>query len=182
MGEESPPYSLDVPARARRPRAADPHRPDGAGLRRVRATQGGRWKGGLRGSARACDPPAGRPACPRGDPRALPGVHGRRVPGREPAPADVAGALARRTRRPMRRWRRLPVHLLVRRSNADTSPEGSRALLGRGGDPARGELPLHAGDSLAREQACARARRRREDAARDEAVGAPSRAHGSRGL
>ena len=40
--------------------------------------------------------------------RALPRLHRRRVPGRQPAPADAARPLARRPRRPLRRRRRLP--------------------------------------------------------------------------
>ena len=53
-----------------------------------------------------------------GVPRALPRLHGRRVPGRQPAPADAARALARRARRPLRRRRRLPVDLRVHRRDA----------------------------------------------------------------
>ena len=43
--------------------------------------------------------------------RPLSGVHGRRVPGRQPAPADAARPLARRPRRAVRGRRRLPVDL-----------------------------------------------------------------------
>ena len=51
-------------------------------------------------------------------PRPLPRVHRRRVPGREPAPADAARALARRARRALRRRRRLPVDLRLHRRDA----------------------------------------------------------------
>ena len=182
MGEEPPSRSVGVPARARWPRAADPGRPDGASLRRVRAAQDGRRQGGLRGSARGRDPTPRRPACPRGSPRAVPSVHGRRVSGRQSPPADIAGALARQPRRPVCGRRRLPVHLLVRGRDADAPSRGAGALPRHGGHQARGELPLHTRGSLASEQACARARRCREDAACNEAVRACSRAHGSRGL
>ena len=50
----------------------------------------------LRGPARADDPPARRGRARAGDgARALPRVHGRRVPGRQPAPAGAARPLAR---------------------------------------------------------------------------------------
>ena len=45
--------------------------------------------------------------------RAAPRVHRRRVPGREPAAADPARAVARRPRRPVRGRRRLPVDLRI---------------------------------------------------------------------
>ena len=51
-------------------------------------------------------------------PRALPRVHGRRVPGRQPAPADAARRVARAARRPLRRRRRLPVDLRLHRRDA----------------------------------------------------------------
>ena len=66
------------------------------GLPRVRAEEVRSRRDRLRGRARAGGPPArdrragaGRPA------RALSRVHGRRVPGREPAPADAARPVAR---------------------------------------------------------------------------------------
>ncbi len=94
-------------------------------------------------------------------------VHGRRVPGREPAPADAARPVARRARR-------------ARRSSATTTSRstGSRARRRATcstcrrrfphGDrrPARDELPLDAGGPRAREPARAAARGRREGAAR----------------
>ena len=62
--------------------------------------------------------------------RAVPRVHGRRVPGRQPAPADAARPLARRARRPLRRRRRLPVDLRVHRRGprapARRAPTASR--------------------------------------------------------
>ena len=84
-----------------------------AGLPRVRAAQGGR---GAASTSRTCssgacalleedERGAGRAA------RALPRVHRRRVPGRQPAPAVAARPLARRRRRPLRGRRRLPVDL-----------------------------------------------------------------------
>ena len=51
-------------------------------------------------------------------PRAVPRLHRRRVPGRQPPPADAPRPLARRPRRPLRRRRRLPVDLRVHRRRA----------------------------------------------------------------
>ena len=94
--------------------------------------------------------------------RPLPRLHGRRVPGREPPPAVAARALARRSRRPRRGRRRLPVDLLLHRGDAGVPVEGPGQGL-----PPRGELPLDARDPRAREPARAEARRRREGAPRD---------------
>ena len=109
-------------------------------------------------------------------PRPLPRVHGRRVPGREPAPADAARALARRPRRPLRRRRRLPVDLRAspapRRAGCSASPARFPHADGRA---ARGELPLDARGARAREPARAAARRRREGAARHAPRRAASR-------
>ena len=98
---------------ARRARAADPRRPDAARL--PRATRSASASG-ARSTSRTCSSCAIRiyeedEHALAGVPRALPRVHGRRVPGRQPAPADAARALARRPRRPLRRRRRLPVDL-----------------------------------------------------------------------
>ena len=61
---------------------------------------------------------------------AVPRVHGRRVPGRQPAATGAARPLARRSRRALRRRRRLPddllVHGRVARAPARRSPSGSR--------------------------------------------------------
>ena len=77
-------------------------------------------------------------------PGALPRVHGRRVPGRQPPPADAARPLARRPRRALRRRRRLPVDLRLHgrdaRATCSACPSASRRRRG----PARGELPLDA--------------------------------------
>ena len=86
-----PAHAGDVPPRARRPRAADPRRPDGARLPHLRGAQGRARPRRLRGPAELGDPPVRRGRRGAGDvPRALPRVHGRRVPGRQPAPADPA--------------------------------------------------------------------------------------------
>ena len=61
-------------------------------------------------------------------PRAVPRVHRRRVPGREPAAADAARPLARRPRRPLRRRRRLPVDL---RRSPGAGPEHLLAVPAR---------------------------------------------------
>ena len=90
-------------------------------------------------------------------------VHRRRVPGRQPAPAVAPRALARRSRRPLRGRRRLPVDL---RLHGRLGRAPARAARARAGLPARGELPLDAAGARAREPARAEARRRREAAAR----------------
>ena len=161
---------------ARRPRAAAPARPDAARLPRLRGAQGrgGRYR--LRGSARAHDA-AVRDGRARGRrlPRPLPGVHRRRVPGRQPAPAVAARALARRPRRPLRRRRRLPVDLRLHGRLGRAPARAAGAVPARAGRPARGELPLDAAGARAREPARAEARRRREEAARDAGRTGPSR-------
>ena len=58
----------------------------------------------------------------------LRGVHRRRVPGREPAPADAARPVARPARRPLRRRRRLPVDLRVHRRLAALAARDARAV------------------------------------------------------
>ena len=76
----------------------------------------------LRGPARARGPALrGRRAALALVRDALPRVHRRRVPGRQPPPADAARAVARRARRPLRRRRRLPVDLRVHRRVARAS-------------------------------------------------------------
>ena len=136
VGEEPAPAARALPRRARRPRAADPRRPHAPRLRALRGRQGGARRRRLRGPARADGAVvrAGR-AGARDRARALPRVHGRRVPGREPAAADAARALGRRARRPLRRRRRLSVHLRVHRSVAAASARDADALPARGRDP-----------------------------------------------
>ena len=104
-------------------------------------------------------------------PGALPGVHGRRVPGREPAPAVAAGALGRRPRRPVRRRRRLPVDLLLHGRDAGVPARDAGAVPGRAGRAAGGELPLDAGDPVDGQPPGPGARRLGEGAA----GGAPER-------
>ena len=153
---------------AERPRAADPRRPDGARLRRLRAAQGGRRAARLRGPARARGAAVRERRARGGDvPRAVPRVHRRRVPGRQPAPADAARALARRRRRPLRRRRRLPVDLRLHRRRARASARRAGALPARDRRAARGELPLDAAGARAREPTRAEARRGGEGAAPD---------------
>ena len=176
MGEGSAAPARALPRLARRPRPADPGRPDGDGLPRVRAAQVGARRDRLRGSARAGGAPArGRRPGPRDLPRALPRVHGRRVPGRQPAPADAARPVARRPRRPLRRRRRLPVDLPVHRRLAALAARGRGALPGRDRRSAREQLPLEPGGARAREPARAAPRRRREDAEGDPAFGPGTR-------
>src|SRR5262249_55463969 len=88
--EEPPRRPLRVPSVARRARSADPARPHAQGLSRVRADQGQPWAGRLRGHARTCSAATGGGRLgPRTVSVAVPWVHGRRVPGREPAPANA---------------------------------------------------------------------------------------------
>ncbi len=98
-------------------------------------------------------------------PRAVPRVHGRRVPGREPAAADVARPLARRPRRPLRRRRRLPVDLRVHRCRTRASARRPRSFPEHDGGAARGELPLDPAGARVCEPAGAQSRRCREGAA-----------------
>ena len=56
---------------------------------------------------------------------AVPRLHGRRVPGREPAPAGAARPVARHARRPLRGRRRLPVDLRLHRSLARVAARAS---------------------------------------------------------
>ena len=150
--------------------------------RAVRGAQVRRRLRRLRGSARAGDPDllgGRRRARPR--PRALPRVHRRRVPGRQPPPADAARAVARPARRALRRRRRLPVDLRLHGCVARPSARDAAAVPARGGHPARGELPLVAAGARAREPPGAEARRRREDVARDACGRARARAARVRG-
>ena len=112
VGEEPAHHAATLPRRARRPRAADPARPDAARLPALRAAQARTGADRLRGPARAARSRLFETSTrAREVPRALPRLHGRRVPGRQPAPADAARPLARRARRSLRRRRRLPVDL-----------------------------------------------------------------------
>ena len=127
VGEEPPPDAGHVPAVAGRPRAAGARRRDGASLPHVRGAQVRAGPDRLRGSPRAGGAHVRRGSeRARRVPGALPGVHGRRVPGREPAPAVPAGALGRRPRRPLRRRRRLPVDLLLHGRDAGVPARDAR--------------------------------------------------------
>ena len=96
-------------------------------FRTLRGAQGRPRARRLRGPARAGDPHVRRGRRRAGRlPRALPRVHRGRVPGRQPAPADAARALARRPRRPLRRRRRLPVDLLLHRARRPSTCSGCR--------------------------------------------------------
>ena len=104
-----------------------------AGLRGVRVGQRRPRPARLRGPAAADGRrDRERPADRGRGARALPPLHGRRVPGRLAAAAAAARRLARRPRRPVRRRRPEPDHLLVHRRLADV-PAGVRAS----GSPAR---------------------------------------------
>ena len=103
VGEEPDDPAREVPRRTRRPRAADPRRPDASRLRRLRAAQAldgaARFRGHARARAAAVRRASrGRPA----GPVAVRRVHRGRVSGREPAPGRPARTLARRPRRPVR--------------------------------------------------------------------------------
>ena len=114
VGEEPPHHARRLPPLARRSRAADPVRPHAARLPRVRAAQGRAGLGRLRGPDRADDPALRRRrGRARAGARPLSRLHGRRVPGREPPPADAPRPLARRPGRAVRGRRRLPVDLRV---------------------------------------------------------------------
>ena len=177
MGEEPAPDAGHVSRGAGVACAADRGGPDAERLPALRAAEGAAGPDRLRGSARARDPALRRGRRGRADlPPALPGVHGGRVPGREPAPADAARALAGRPGRAVRRRRRLPVDLLVHGRDAGVPAAGAGP-----GVPAGGELPLDAGDPRAREPAGAEARRRGEGAAGDAAGGRSAGAAGVRG-
>ena len=173
VGEEPAHPAVRVPELARRPRAADPEGPHAPRLPRVRAAQGRPGLDRLRGPDRAGDP-ALRRGRGRADPgsRALPGVHRRRVPGRQPAPADAPRPLARRPRRAVRGRRRLPVDLRLHGREPGAPARDAFQVPARGGDPPRGELPIDTGGSRIREPARAAARRGRKGPARNQ-VGRP---------
>ena len=151
---------------ARRARAADPGRPDGARLPRVRAAQGRSGVRRLRGPPRARGAALRRRrGSTRPGSRALPSLHRRRVPGREPAPAVAARPLAGRARRALRRRRRLPVDLRVHRREPRVPAGHAGAIPRRDGRPARGQLPLDPAGPGGGEPARPSARRRGEGAA-----------------
>ena len=126
----------------------------------------------LRGPARADDPALRRAAGrARGGARALPRVHRRRVPGRQPPAADAARPLARRQRRALRRRRRLPVDLRVHRRDPRLPPWAAGSVPARNGRQARGQLPLVARGARTGEPDRACSRRCREDPAADAAAG-----------
>ena len=124
----------------------------GGGLRQLRVGQAARRRARLRGPAarhgvRAGGAPGGRP----GGARAVPPLRRRRVPGRQPAPAAVAGRLARGPRRGLRGRRPQPDDLLVHRCRSRL-PAGLRRPLSRcHGRQARARLPLDAAGGGARQ-------------------------------
>ena len=96
-----------------RPRAADPGRPDGDASS---ASTSGARRTPARSTSRTCS--SSRCGCTRRTSARVAALrerylalHRRRVPGRQPAAAVAARALARRARRPLRGRRRLPVDL-----------------------------------------------------------------------
>ena len=97
-----------------------PHEPAkvAAGLRRVRDVEAPPGRDRLRGpAARRGVGHRGAPGRRRADPRAVPALRGRRVPGRQPAAAAAARRLAGRPGRPDRGRRRQPDDLLVHRGH-----------------------------------------------------------------
>ena len=113
-------------------------------------------------------------------PGPLPRVHRRRVPGREPAPADAARALARRPRRPLRRRRRLPVDLRLhgrlarapaRAAASGRRSSGSRRTTARRRRCSRSRTGSCRGSAAPRRQLrAARRRRARAGAARRSTI------------
>ena len=84
--------------------------------------------------------PDGRP----GGARAVPALRRRRVPGRQPAAAAAARRLARRPRRPLRRRRPQPDHLLLHRRRPRLPARLRRPLSRRRRRQAGARLPLDA--------------------------------------
>ncbi len=81
-----------------------------------------------------------------GGPDLLPAPAGRRVPGhqRDPVPA---GPGLERQRSPLCHRRPGPVYLRFPRGGRELFPAAAGGTAGAAGDPAGGELPLHAGDA-----------------------------------
>ncbi len=139
-GEHAPGHAgARRPARPRLPglRAAQEPRAD-ARLRRPAAAHGRRAGGAQRGRRRV--------------PRPVPVLRGRRVPGRHPVAAARARRVGRAARRPDRRRRRQPDHLLVRGRLAAAAarlrppvPRGARG-------PAGARLPVDAAGRRARQR------------------------------
>src|SRR3984957_8664023 len=148
-----------IPAEAYRGAARDrepavSERSDVPYLPRLRGAQGRRGNDRLRGPARAdCRSVRARRGRTRCVPRAVSRVHGRRIPGRQPASAVVARPLARRPRRLLRRRRRLSVDLRVPRREPVAPARRPAALPERARRSSRGELPLDAAGSRARKPA-----------------------------
>ena len=145
VGEEPHGRSADYLAELGRPRAADPARPDAPRVRGLRAAQAARGEidfEDMLGLASGCSTVSGGG---RGGPRAVPRVHRRRVPGREPvagrrcstagsATATTSAWSATTTRRSTRSPARRPTHLL---GFTDRFPKATVVRLER-------ELPLDA--------------------------------------
>ena len=148
------PDGLPGRARALGPRAADPARADAPRVRGLRTAQADERQDRLRGHARARGPDVRHVSGGgRGGPRTVPRVHGRRVPGREPAAVGAARPLARRSRRPLRGGRRLPDDLLVHRRLARPSARVHGSVPERDDRPPGAQLPLDARDPRLRERA-----------------------------
>ena len=170
VGEEPAPDAGHVSRWARRPRAADSGRSDGDACTAQYEQRKERARlRRLRGSARARDSALrrGRPRA-RGGPRALPRIHRRRVPGREPPAADAARPLARG-----RATSSAPSATTTSRSTrSQARRRGTCSALPRRFPNAtvvrlEDELSLVAAGARAREPDRARARWCREGAARD---------------
>ena len=137
----------------RRPRHPAGRREGRDGLRGVRGAEGPRR---IDHAARLRRPAAAhrgrdreRRRRGRGVPRPLPLLRRRRIPGRDPAAAAGAGGLAGRPRRPHRRRRPQPDHLLVHRRLAALPARLLAAVPGRHSGAPGARLPIHPAGGVA---------------------------------
>ena len=116
-------------------------------LRRLRVAQGPRRSGDAARLRRPAAAHRGRDRKRRRGRRGIPGplplLRRRRVPGRHPAAAAGAVGVAGRSRRPDRRRRRQPDHLLVHRGLTALPARLLAAVSRRHGGAPGARLPLH---------------------------------------